>query len=179
MLELLNARDRALDESMKGIFAAQPDEFVRLPGEYSYTLYRKRLKRDRVQIVISGGGGAGPLFPGFVADGLADAISHGDFGCAPNAYSLYEVGKAIHQGKGILYMTNNFAGDFLNNDMAQELLVTEGIPAKVAYASDDIFSAQGEPKEKRGGLSGIGLMMKAASGAADRGMGLDEVLAVA
>ena len=165
----------ALEQMLSGILAAHPGKFTTLTNLYSHTLLKQLPQENRVQIIISGGGGYGPMFAGFVGEGLADAMLEGDFDCAPNAYALYEVGKAMHRGKGILYITNNFTGDFLNNDMARELLCSEGIEARVCYVSDDLFSARGESKEKRGGLCGIGLLMKVAAAAADKGLPLEEV----
>lgn len=170
---IFNKIDDALDQGVDGFLSAHPGEFVKLPGLYTHTVYKKEIE-DRVQVVISGGGGYGPLFGGFVGDGLADATCQGDFDCAPNAYSLYEVAKTIDQGKGILFLTNNFTGDYLNNDMAQELLQNDGIDSRVCYASDDIFSASGEDKSHRGGLSGIGLLIKTAAGAVATGLSLEQ-----
>lgn len=178
MLKIINQKEHVLDELIDGIMDAEPNKFVRVENQHSYTLHKKDIKDDRVQIIISGGGGYGPLFPGFVGDGLADAVCHGDFDCAPNAYAIYEVAKKIHRGKGIFFLTNNFAGDFLNNDMAQELLLAEGIKSKVCYVSDDVFSAKGEGKENRGGLFGVGLLMKIAAKLADQGATLDEMFRV-
>jgi len=143
MIKILNSIDSALDEMLSGVMAAQPGEFVRMENLHSYILYKRNIDNDKVQVVISGGGGFGPLFPSFVGKGLADAVCFGEFNCAPNAYALYEVAKTVNRGKGILFLTNNFVGDFLNNDMAKELLYIDGIASEVCYASDDILSARG------------------------------------
>ncbi|WRS27684.1 dihydroxyacetone kinase subunit DhaK [Oscillospiraceae bacterium MB08-C2-2] len=178
LMGVFGHRPNALEEALDGIQAAQPGIFERIPSPYSHTLFKKYPRRNRVQVVISGGGSHGPLFTGFVGEGLADGACSGDFANAPNAYTLYEVAKRLNQGKGILFLTNNFAGDFLNNDMAQELLAGEGIPVRTVYATDDLFSARGEPQENRGGLCGIGLLIKLASAAADTGAELDEVFRI-
>jgi dihydroxyacetone kinase-like protein len=178
MVKILNSKESALNELINGVMAAQPGKFVRMENLYSYVLYKSNIADDRVQIVISGGGGYGPLFPGFIGEGLADAVCFGDFNCAPNAYALYTVAKTINRGKGILFLTNNFTGDYLNNDMAKELLHLDGIESQVSYASDDIFSAKGEPKDKRGGLCGIGTLIKIASSAANKGLNLNDVYRV-
>ena len=178
MGRIFNTRETALSEAIAGILTAQPDDYVQIPNLYSFTLHRKHIKENRVQVVTSGGGGYGPQFPGFVGEGLADAVSHGDFDCAPNAYSIYEVSKIIDRGRGVMLITNHFTGDYLNNDMAQELLATDGIDSRVCYASDDRFSARGEAKEKRGGLSGIAMLIKVAAAAADAGLDLEEVFRI-
>lgn len=178
MLEFINKKENVLDECIRGIMAAQPGEFIRIENPYSYSFYRKAPEPKRVQIVISGGGGRGPMFPGFVGEGLADGVSHGDFDCAPTAYAIYETAKAVDAGRGVLLLTNHFTGDYLNNDMAKEFLENEGIRVMICYASDDLFSARGEPKEHRGGLSGIGLLIKIAACAARQGLPLEKVFRI-
>lgn len=175
MRKMISKNHEMFDQALDGMLKAQPGELVRMKNDYSYTLYQKNILNNKVQIIISGGGSFGPLFPGFVKKGLADAMCHGEFDCAPNAYALYEVAKKIHRGKGILFLTNNFTGDFLNNDMAQELLAMDKIKSKVCYVSDDIFSAIGEKREKRGGLFGISTLIKIAQKAAGNGFELEEI----
>jgi dihydroxyacetone kinase-like protein len=83
--------------------------------------------------------------------------------------------RTIHRGRGVIFLTNNYTGDFLNNDMAQELLRTEGIESRVCYANEDIFGAPGEPVENRGGMFGVGILVKVAAAAAGAGLDLEEV----
>lgn len=178
-MKLLNSIDTALDEMLKGLLQAQPGEYERIENEYSYALVRKNRKPGKVGIMVNGGGGWGPLFPGMTGEGLADAMVHGDFNCAPNAWLIYETAKQIHEGKGIFILTNNYSGDYLNNDMAQELLSREGIPSYVCYVSDNVCSAKGEGKEKRGGMTGIGLLLKIAAAVAGQGAELEEITEIA
>ena len=175
MMKLLNSIETALDEMLKGLLLAQPGEYERIENEYSYALVKKCRKPEKVRIMVNGGGGWGPLFPGVVGEGLADAMVHGDFNCAPNAWLIYQTGKEIQDGKGIFILTNNYSGDYLNNDMARELLSREDIPSYVCYVSDNVCSAKGEGKEKRGGMTGIGILLKIAAALADQGAGLEEM----
>lgn len=156
---LLSDSYRGIALSKKGCVAVMKDEF-------SYTLYRTSLTENTVKIIILGGGGAGALFSGFVDEGLADAVCQGEIACAPNAYSLYTLGKQINRGAGVLFLANNFAGDFLNTDMAIDLLRMDGIQADACYISDDVNSSRGLPQEERGGLCGIAQLIKIASKAA-------------
>lgn len=137
-------------------------------------LVNKTPIKDRFAVVISGGAGNGPLFPGYVADGLADAASVGGPFSAPNAYAIYEVAKQLGVQKGTLLLYNNFAGDYLNNDMAQELLALEGIRVESVVSNDDIATALGEARENRNGRSGIALLIKLAGAYSRAGMDLGE-----
>ena len=129
---------------------------------------------DRFSIIISGGAGNGPLFPGYVGEGLADAASIGGPFSAPNAYAIYEAAKQLGSKKGVLLLYNNFAGDYLNNDMAQELLEQEGIQVETVISNDDIATALGEPRAERNGRCGIALLIKLAAAYAKAGMELKE-----
>lgn len=174
-MRVWNSRESAHDEALKGMMIANPGKYERLPSEYGYGIFRKNLPEKKVRVIINGGGGYGPMWAGFADDGLADAMVHGKFDSAPNAFVLYEMAKAIEDGAGVLFLTNHFMGDYLNNDMAIELLAHAGIEAKACYVSDDVLSYVGEAKEKRGGLHGIGQICKIASEAAGKGLNLEEV----
>lgn len=174
-MRLWNSRESAHEEALQGIMLANPGKYTRLSSEYGYGLYRNNLPDNQVRIIINGGGGYGPMWAGFADDGLADAMVHGKFDSAPNAFVLYEMAKAVDCGCGVLFLTNHFMGDYLNNDMALELLAHEGIAARLCCVSDDILSCEGEGKEARGGLHGIGQVCKICASAADEGLGLDEV----
>lgn len=170
-----NSEETALGEALEGILYAEPGMYERLDTKYGYGLFRKDLPANRVRIIVDGGGGYGPMWAGFARYGLADAAVHGEFNSAPNAYVLYEMAKAIDAGKGVLFLCNHFMGDYLNNDMAVELLEHDGIRAGACYVSDDICSCVGEEKEARGGLHGIAQLAKLAWNYAAQGHSLDQV----
>lgn len=175
MMRIWNLRETAHEEAIKGLMTANPGKYSRLSTEYGYGIYQNDMPGKRVRIIINGGGGYGPMWLGFADKGLADAMVHGNFDSAPNAYVLYEMAKTIEDGCGILFLTNNFMGDYLNNDLALELLDRDGIQGKACYVSDDILSCMGETKEARGGLHGIAQICKIASEAANRGLNLNEI----
>lgn len=178
-MRIWNLRETAHEEAIKGLLAANPGKYTRLSTEYGYGIYQNNLPKRQVRIIINGGGGYGPMWLGFADKGLADAMVHGNFDSAPNAYVLYEMAKTIEDGCGVLFLTNHFMGDYLNNDMALELLERDGIKAKACYVSDDILSCVGEAKEARGGLHGIAQICKITSEAAKQGLNLKEVYRLA
>lgn len=137
-------------------------------------IMRREPSLDRFAVIISGGAGNGPLFTGYVGEGLADAVAVGGPFSAPNAYAIYEAGKYLGKEKGVLLLYNNFAGDYLNNDMAQELLETDGVSVESVISTDDIASALGEARENRSGRVGIALLIKLAGACASAGMELKE-----
>lgn len=167
--------DDSLKNKLLGIMDARPNAFKCLETVHSYALYRSDFDPERVQVIANGGGGYGPLFSGFIGEGLADGTCEGNHDTAPNAYALYDLARTIGSKNGVLFIANHFSGDFLNDDMAIELLEGEGVSARATYARDDIFSAKGEARENRGGVSGVGMLIKVAASAAKSGLSLDEV----
>lgn len=137
-------------------------------------LMKRKPTLDQVAVIVSGGAGNGPLFQGYVGDGLADAAVVGATFAAPNAYAIYEAGKYLGREKGVLLLYNNFAGDYLNNDMAKELLEMDGIQVESVICTDDVASALGESRNNRSGGCGIALLIKLAGSCAKLGMSLGE-----
>jgi len=163
-------------DTFKGMEMAYPELWQTFSIEKnSASLIRRYPSFDKVAIIISGGAGVGPLFPGFVSEGLADAVVVGAPYSAPSAYTIFETGMHLGKNRGVCLLYNSFAGDFLNNDMAHELLELNGISVESVAVTDDIGTAIGEPKENRNGRIGIAWLMKVASFYAESGMDLDVV----
>ncbi len=159
----------------EGMGLALPERFQPLIGtKNAGAIIRKGHDPSRFAIIISGGGGNGPLFPGYVCDGLADAAVIGAPFAAPNAYTIYETGKYLGSQKGVLLLYNNFAGDYLNNDMASEFLQMDGIAVESVISADDIASAVGEERSARGGRCGIAYLIKMAASCAAANMSLTD-----
>ena len=160
-------------DAMAGSF---PERWRAMKGsEPSAILTKRRPTPERVAVIISGGGSNGPFIPGFVGEGLADAAVVGPPYTAPSAYALYEAGKALGRERGVLLLYNNFMGDYLNNDMADELLRLEGIRVAQVLCRDDMGTAIGEPRDNRGGRIAIAWLTKIAARAAAQGMNLEAV----
>lgn len=162
-----------------GMLKAHPGRWRLFDSQIaSATLVSSQDVVDRVAVIISSGGSDGPWSPGFVGKDLADAVVVGAPFTAPNAYAIYEVAKALDTGRGVLLLYNNFMGDYLNNDMAEELLRLEGHRAVQVPVHDDVGTALGEPRENRGGRSGSTLMTRIAAAASRAGLSLDDMAAL-
>lgn len=168
----------AIENAEDGFLESSGGKFTKLDSDYGTGIYRSDLEDGRVHIIVNGGGGYGPMWIGFCGAGVADATVNGYLAAAPNAYVLYEMGKAVNRGRGVLFLTNNYMGDYLNNDLALELLRHDGIEAEAVYVTDDIFSSLGESRGERGGLHGIGQVSKIAMAAAETGRSLSDVKAI-
>lgn len=176
MKKFINKPDELVEDMLEGFLCANRRDFVRIPGLMAY---RKRHIRDKVGIMSNGGAGCEPMHIGYVGDGMGDATCIGEVFAAPSAFSIYETAKAIHTGKGILLICGNFAGDYLNSDMALELLSLEGIEAELILVRDDILSASKQNRNERGGIAGIIYVLKTAGAASEAGCALQEVARLA
>ena len=149
------------------------------PGSFSgRILMHGSMPLDRPGIIVSNGGGCFPLSTGYIGNGMADASVNGNVRAAPSAYDIYEAAKYMGSSKGYVLIYNHFMGDYLNNDMAKELLELDGIPSILVPCSDDMFSAPDEPRSERTGLSGMLYLIRIAASCAAKGMNLSEIDAV-
>ena len=160
----------------EGMALACPDRWRVFDSRISgATLTGPEDTRGRVAVVVSGGGSDGPWVPAYVGPGMADAAVIGAPYTAPSAYAVYEVARALDGGQGVLLLYNNFMGDYLNNDMAAELLRLEGHDSLQVACCDDMGTALGEPRENRGGRAAAALLIRVAALAAREGKPLREV----
>ena len=159
-----------------GMQKAYPDRWELTDSSLSSaTLVCRHRPENRVVLLVSGGGSDGPWVPGYVGEGMADACVIGAPYTAPNAYAIYQAAKALDQKRGVLLLYNNFMGDYLNNDMAAELLAIDGVNVCQVSFCDDMGMARNEPRENRGGRAAGALLVKLASRAAREGLPLEEV----
>ena len=166
-----------VEEMLNGYLLAYRKYYKKI-GEYNAFKYRAA-RKDKVAIVIGGGSGHEPLFPGFCGSGLADAVACGNVCASPNPELIAETAKAVDQGKGVIFMYGNYAGDNLNFDMAEELCRAEGIRTAHVRVWDDCASAPKERITDRRGIAGDVFVFKVAGAAADAGLDFDEVLRIA
>lgn len=177
MKKFVNGYDDVAAEALEGFAACFSGHYRKLP-DVNGLVFRGH-RRDKVALVIGGGSGHEPMFSGFVGSGLGDAAACGNIFASPDPGTIYKTAKAVHAGKGILFLYGNYAGDNLNFDMAEEMLREEGIRTAHLRVWDDCASAPKERLTDRRGIAGDLFMIKIAGGACDAGLELEEVLAVA
>jgi dihydroxyacetone kinase-like protein len=141
-------------------------------------LVRSDLRKGKVGLLIGGGSGHEPVFPGFLGDNLADGAACGNIFAAPTPDVILEVTRAVDQGKGVLYLYGNYAGDNMNFDIAAEMAEEDGIAVKTVRVWDDVASAPPERVSERRGIAGDLFVIKIAGGAAALLDSLDEVYRV-
>jgi dihydroxyacetone kinase len=176
MTRLFNEPAAFADEMIEGFVAANSRWVRRVPGG---VVRAGGTEAGRVAVVIGGGSGHYPAFGGLVGRGLAAGAAMGNLFASPSAQQVYSVAKAAENGGGVLLTFGNYAGDVLNFAQAQERLRAEGIDCRTVLVTDDVSSASVAEKAKRRGIAGDLTVFKAAGAAAEAGMPLNEVEAIA
>ncbi len=177
MKKILNAPSAVVSELLDGLVLAYDGSVARLPGLNA--LVRRDIPEGKVALLIGGGSGHEPLFSGFLGPGMADGAAAGGVFSAPPPDLILELSKAIHRGRGVLYLYGNYTGDVMNFDIAAELAQDEGIEVRSVPIWDDVASAPPERLQERRGIGGDAYMIKIVGAAATQLDSLDAVEAVA
>lgn len=165
-----------VEESLAGYLMAYRKYYKKI-GEYNAFTYKGH-RKDKVALVIGGGSGHEPLFTGYCGAGLADAVACGNICASPNPELIMEAAKAVDQGKGVLFVYGNYAGDNLNFDMAEEMCRSDGMKTAHVREWDDFASAPKERITDRRGIAGDVYTIKIAGAACDEGLSLEEVVRI-
>lgn len=177
MKKFLNKPENIADEVLEGLAGAYCDKIALAGNRIVVRAVAK--PTDKVAVITMGGGGHEPALSGFVGEGMLDASVVGDVFAAPNAVSVLTALRKFKDYAGILLVVLNHAGDVMSANMALKMAAREGINVKSILVSDDISAGLDTPKADRRGLAGSIAVIKVAGAAAEAGLGLDEVLAVA
>jgi dihydroxyacetone kinase-like protein len=175
--KILNDPRDAVHEALEGLVAASGGNLRLLDG--TTAVVRAELTPDNVGLLIGGGSGHEPLFPGFVGAGLADVAACGNVFAAPPPDVILAAARAVDRGRGVLYVYGNYAGDNMSFDLAAELAADEGIATKTVRVWDDVAAAPPDRCEDRRGIAGDLPVIKIAGAVCAAGADLDEAHRVA
>ncbi len=175
--KIINDPRNVVEEMLEGLILANDGRVERVPG--TAAIVRREIPDGKVALLIGGGSGHEPIFHGFVGHNLADGAACGQVFAAPAPDIIVAAAKAVHRGKGVLFVYGNYAGDNMNFDIAAELLADEGIEVRTQRVADDVAAAPPERKYDRRGIAGDMLVIKIAGGAAAELDSLAEVARVA
>lgn len=178
MKKILNKVEDLVVEMCEGMEKAYPDKLIFLP-KYKI-LRRKNLNKDKVSLISGGGSGHEPAHAGFVGTGMLDAAVCGDVFASPSTIQVYNSIRETKSNKGTLLIIKNYSGDCMNFDAAAEM-AEEDDDYKVArvYVNDDVAVKDSLYTVGRRGVAGTVFVHKIAGAAAEKGMDLAGVKAVA
>lgn len=177
MKKVLNDPKNVVDEMIKGLVCAYPDEIQRVEGFDVIT--RKNKKTSKVALVSGGGSGHEPSHAGFVGEGMLDAAVCGAVFTSPTPDQVLEAIKNVDAGSGVLAIIKNYTGDVMNFEMAMELAEAEGIEVEKVVIDDDVAVQNSLYTVGRRGIAGTIFLHKIAGAKAEAGATLKEVKEVA
>lgn len=175
--KIINNPKNVVQELLEGLVEASDGRIK--PLSRVQALVKTDIPKDKVGLLIGGGSGHEPVFHGFIGDRMADGAACGSIFAAPTPDIILETTKAVHRGRGVLYLYGNYAGDNMNFDIAAEMAADEGIEVKTVRVWDDVASAPPERMHDRRGIAGDLFVIKIAGGAAATLDNLGEVYRVA
>ncbi len=174
--KIINDPRDVVSELLEGLVDAYHGKVKKLGA--TSALVKATLPKGKVGLLIGGGSGHEPLFPGFIGDNMADGAACGNIFAAPTPDVILEATRALDQGRGVLYLYGNYAGDNLNFDIAAEMAADEGIETRTVRVWDDVASAPPERMRDRRGIAGDLFVIKVAGGVSATVNDLEEVFRV-
>ncbi len=177
MKKLMNNVESIVDESLAGMAAAFPD-LIKLHPEIKAVL-RSDAPVNKVAVISGGGSGHEPLHGGYVGKGMLDAACPGEVFTSPTPDQMYEAAKAVHGGKGVLFLVKNYTGDVMNFQMAADMLKADGIAVEQVVINDDVAVKDSLYTAGRRGVGGTVLVEKIVGAKAEEGASLEELKTLA
>lgn len=177
MKKFLNDPKQFVPEMLTGIALANPDTLKYVP-EYNLIARADAPNPDKVTIIQGSGSGHEPAHVMVVGPGMLDGACPGDVFAAPPMDYVYESAKLLASEKGILLLVNNYTGDKMAFEMAQEMLAAEGYKVATLFINDDVAVKDSTYTVGRRGVAGNFFVMKACGAKAEEGAELDEVIRV-
>ena len=176
MKKFINDPSNLVPELLEGYTLCYPDKVKLVSGKIVVRATPK--SSDKVAIVTLGGAGHEPALSGFVGTGMLDASAVGDIFAAPGAPQVLEALRLFKDYAGIILVVLNHAGDVMNANMACMMAAQEGIKVNMILTTEDIAPGINAPIEDRRGLGGCVPLIKVLGAAAEKGLSVDEILAV-
>lgn len=179
MKKLINRPADVVREMLEGIARQTPH--VAILGDENVLIRRDLPQSAQRPVAIISGGGSGhePAHGGYVGAGMLSAAVCGEVFTSPSTDAVLAAIRATSGPNGAVLVVKNYTGDRLNFGLAAELARAEGIPVEVVIVSDDVSLRGITPRERRRGIAGTVLVHKLAGAAAERGLALADVAAVA
>lgn len=174
--KILNDPKNVVPELLEGLVDAYHGRARKLDGVNA--IVKSKLPKDKVGLLVGGGSGHEPLFAGFIGTNMADGAACGNVFAAPSPDVILAATRALNQGKGVLYLYGNYAGDNMNFDMAAELAAEEDIATQTVRVWDDVASAPPERMQDRRGIAGDLFVIKIAGAASAKENNLQEIFRI-
>lgn len=176
MKKIINQPETLVMEMCNGMVMAHPE--LELLKKYK-VIKKKEMYEDKVTLISGGGSGHEPAHAGLVGKGMLDAAVCGDVFASPSQIQVYQAIKATASKKGTLLIIKNYSGDIMNFKNGAHLATEDGIQVEYVRVDDDIAVEDSLYTVGRRGVAGVVFVHKIAGAAAEAGMDLMQVKAVA
>lgn len=177
MKKFVNDPKAFVPEMLQGLALANP-ETLRYVPEFNL-IHRADAPRDaKVTIIQGSGSGHEPAHVMAVGPGMLDAACPGDVFAAPPLEYITETIKLLASPKGVLLLVNNYTGDRMAFEMAQEIASAEGVDVRTLFIDDDVSVQDSTYTVGRRGVAGNFFVIKAVGAAAEAGADLDELVRI-
>ncbi|PDY45646.1 dihydroxyacetone kinase [Bacillus pseudomycoides] len=176
MKKIINKPETLVMEMCNGMVMAHPElELLKK----CKVIKKKEMNENKVTLISGGGSGHEPAHAGLVGKGMLDAAVCGDVFASPTQIQVYQAIKATASKKGTLLIIKNYSGDIMNFKNGAHLATEDGIQVEYVRVDDDIAVEDSLYTVGRRGVAGVVLVHKIAGAAAEEGMDLMQVKAVA
>lgn len=177
MKKFLNDPQQFVPEMLEGIALANPDTLRYVP-EFNLIHRADAPSNAKVTIIQGSGSGHEPAHVMTVGKGMLDGACPGDVFSAPPVDYVTGTIKKLASDKGVLLLVNNYTGDKMAFEMAEELADSDGIKVKTLFIDDDVAVKDSTWTVGRRGVAGNFFVMKAVGAAAEAGAELDELVRI-
>ena len=137
MKKFVNDPKTFVGEMLMGIALANPGTLKLVP-ELNLIMRSDAPRDDKVSIIQGSGSGHEPAHVMLVGKGLLDAACPGDVFAAPPTDAVFSTTQMLNSAMGVLYLVNNYTGDRMGFEMAQEMAEAEGIQVATVIVDDDV-----------------------------------------
>ncbi len=177
MKKFVNDPQQFVPEMLQGLALANPDTLKYVP-EYNLIMRADAPNDNKVSIVQGSGSGHEPAHVMVVGKGMLDAACPGDVFAAPPMDYVLETTKLVASPKGVLLLVNNYTGDRMAFEMAQEMAEAEDILVRTLFIDDDVSVQNSTYTVGRRGVAGNFFVMKAVGAASEEGADIDELIRI-
>ncbi|MFJ8218880.1 dihydroxyacetone kinase subunit DhaK [Bacillus cereus] len=176
MKKIINKPETLVMEMCNGMVMAHPE--LELLKKYK-VIKKKEMNENKVTLISGGGSGHEPAHAGLVGKGMLDAAVCGEVFASPSQIQVYQAIKETASKKGTLLIIKNYSGDIMNFKNGAHLATEDGIEVDYVKVDDDIAVEDSLYTVGRRGVAGVILVHKIAGAAAEAGMELGAVKAIA
>ncbi|MEO1656689.1 MAG: dihydroxyacetone kinase subunit DhaK [Pseudomonadota bacterium] len=177
MQKFVNDPGKFVPEMLEGLALANPET---LAWDQEHNIVRAAATPDagRVMVIQGSGSGHEPAHVMAVGKGMLDAAVPGGVFAAPSMDQCLACIRQMNGPKGVLYLVNNYQGDRMNWDMAQEMAEAEGIKVGIVVIDDDVAVQDSTHTVGRRGVAGNFFVIKACGAASQEGRDLEALVSL-